>query len=42
MRVLILANNDIYRSIAASQLGTEELNEMLIERGLSPIVKASN
>ena len=38
----LLANNDIYRSIAASQLGTEELNEMLIERGLSPIVKASN
>ena len=37
----LLANNDIYRSIAASQLGTEELNEMLIARGVRPIEKAT-
>ncbi len=36
----LLANNDVYRSIAASQLGTEELNEMLKERGLKQIEKA--
>lgn len=35
----LLANNDTYRSIAASQLGTEELNEMLKERGLRQIEK---
>lgn len=35
----LLANNDIYRSIAASQLGTEELNEILKERGLHQIEK---
>lgn len=35
----LLANNDTYRSIAASQLGTEELNEILKERGLRPIEK---
>lgn len=35
----LLANNDTYRSIAASQLGTEELNEILKERGLKPIEK---
>lgn len=33
----LLAHNDTYRSIAASQLGTEELNEMLKERGLRTI-----
>ncbi|MBD5422942.1 MAG: ABC transporter ATP-binding protein [Mycoplasma sp.] len=35
----LLANNDTYRSIAASQLGTEELNEILSERGLRQIEK---
>lgn len=35
----LLAYNDIYRSIAASQLGTEELNKMLKERGLRTIEK---
>ena len=35
----LLANNDTYRSIAASQLGTEELNVMLKERGLRQIEK---
>lgn len=35
----LLADNDIYRSIAASQLGTEELNEILKERGLRQIEK---
>ncbi len=35
----LLANNDTYRSIAASQLGTEELNEILKERGLRQIEK---
>ena len=35
----LLANNKTYRSIAASQLGTEELNETLRERGLEQIEK---
>ncbi len=35
----LLANNDIYRSIAASQIGVEELNLMLKERGLRQIEK---
>ena len=35
----LLANNDVYRSIAASQLGTEELNEFLKEHGLKQIEK---
>lgn len=35
----LLASNKIYRSIAASQIGTEELNELLIERGVRPIEK---
>lgn len=35
----LLANNEIYRSITASQLGTEELNEILRERGLKQIEK---
>ena len=35
----LLANNETYRSIAASQLGTEELNVMLKERGLRQIEK---
>ena len=38
----LLKDNDVYRSIAASQLGTEELNEMLIAKGVSPIEKNSN
>ncbi len=37
----LLANNDTYRSIAASQLGTEELNVLLKERGLRQIEKNS-
>lgn len=35
----LLENNDVYRSIAASQIGTEELNEILIEKGVKPIEK---
>lgn len=37
----LLASNDIYRSIAASQLGTEELNEILKEKGVRLIEKSS-
>lgn len=35
----LLSNNDYYRSIAASQIGTEELNNLLKERGLRQIEK---
>lgn len=38
----LLANNDVYRSIAASQLGTEELNEILKEKGFKLIEKNNN
>ena len=38
----LLATNEVYRSIAASQLGTEELNELLIARGVKPIEKRNN
>lgn len=38
----LLADNETYRSIAASQLGTDDLNAILRERGLRQIEKSSN
>ena len=38
----LLSHNQTYRAIAASQIGTEELNKLLIAKGVKPIEKNSN